>query len=93
MKYSTIIMKFYKSNFFKKKTTIKVVKIPLSERILSPHSFPSSAIHFQITTWEYTMRITGPDNYSNKVEIRQLEDIGDGEGEGVVSRATLGSKP
>lgn len=39
------------------------------------------------------MRITGPDNYSNKVEIRQLEDIGDGEGEGVVSRATLGSKP
>lgn len=28
------------------------------------------------------MRITCPDNYSNKVEIRQLEDIGDGEGEG-----------
>lgn len=40
------------------------------------------------------MRITGLDNYSNKVEIRELKDIEDGEGGGgIVSRATLGSKP
>lgn len=88
-------MKFYKVGFFAIKV---VVKIPLSEKILTPplvsfihHTFWN---HYVYSTWEYTMRITGLDNYSNKVEIRELEDIEDGEGGGgIVSRATLGSKP
>lgn len=40
-------MKFYKIGFF----AIKVaIKIPLSEKILAPHSFPSSTIHSEITS-------------------------------------------